>query len=233
MRTKDPNLPFVLLNLAITADGKIATAERAPFSFSSPRDRQQMMELRASADAVMNGARTADLNPITMGPGPAKYRRRRLRRGLAEYNLRVIASGSGTIDPGAAVFKKRFSPIIILTTHRAGPGRLKVLRQAADEVKIFGTTVLDFRRAFRWLYRKRNVRRLLCEGGGEINDALFRAGLVDELRLTVSPLICGGRAAPTICDGIGFPSLVKVAKLKLQSVQRHGEEMFFVFRVAP
>jgi riboflavin biosynthesis pyrimidine reductase len=67
----------------------------------------------------MAGARTADLNPINMGPGPAKYRRLRLRRGLAEFNLRVIVSRSGTVNPGAEIFRRRFSPIIILTTRRA------------------------------------------------------------------------------------------------------------------
>ncbi len=229
-KTKKSKLPFVLLNLAITADGKIATAQRAPFSFSSPRDHEHMMELRATVDAVMNGARTVDLNPVTMGPGGDKYRRTRVRRGLPEYNLRVIASGAGTLDPQAEIFRRRFSPIIVLTTRRAGARRLARLRAVADEVKVFGERELDFRRAFRWLRQKWNVRRLLCEGGGEIDDALFRAGLVDELHLTICPKICGGRHAPTICDGVGFPTLAKAALLDLRSVKRHGDEMFFVFR---
>ena len=77
------SLPFVLINMAMTADGKIATANRLVSSFGSPRDQDHLLRLRATADAVMAGARTADLNPINMGPGPAKYRRLRLRRGLA------------------------------------------------------------------------------------------------------------------------------------------------------
>ena len=223
-------MPFVLLNLAMTADGKIATAERAPFSFSSPRDREHMLELRATVDAVMNGARTADLNEISMGPGPEKYRRERLRRGLSEYNLRVIVSGGGTVDPAAKVFKLRFSPIVILTTRRAGARRIRALREVADEVKEFGTDELDFRAAFRWLREKLNVRRLLCEGGGEIDDALFRAGLVDELHLTICPKICGGRSAPTICDGRGFPTLARAVPMRLHSAKRYEGELFLVYR---
>ena len=55
--------------MAMTADGKIATANRTVSSFSSRRDQQHLLNLRATADAVMAGARTVDLNPITMGPG--------------------------------------------------------------------------------------------------------------------------------------------------------------------
>ena len=115
--------------MAMTADGKIATANRAVSSFTSARDHEHLLELRATADAVMAGARTVDSAPINLGPGPAKYRRQRLKRGLAEFNLRVIVSRSGSVNPRAKVFQQRFSPIIILTTRRAGAGRLKQLRR--------------------------------------------------------------------------------------------------------
>ena len=80
-------LPFVLVNMAMTADGKIATANRVVSSFSSRRDQKHLLELRATADAVMAGARTADLNAVNLGPGPAKYRHRRVRRSLLKRQL--------------------------------------------------------------------------------------------------------------------------------------------------
>ena len=141
----------VLLNVAMTADGKLATANRAVSSFSSPRDQELLLQLRATADAVMSGARTVDLNPVNLGPGAAKYRALRRRRGLAEYNLRIIVSGSGSVDPRAEIFRHKFSPIIILTTERAGAARLKRLRAIADDVKVCGKKDLDFRLALRWL----------------------------------------------------------------------------------
>jgi 2,5-diamino-6-(ribosylamino)-4(3H)-pyrimidinone 5'-phosphate reductase len=223
--------PYVLVNMAMTADGKITTANRAAASFSSPRDHEHMLELRATADAVMSGARTSDLNPVTLGPGAAKYRRLRLRRGLSEYNLRVIVSGSATVDPQAEVFRRKFSPIIILTTRRAPAARLRRLRAVGAEVKVCGATEVDFRRALPWLRAHWGVKRLLCEGGGELNDGLFRAGLVNELHLTVSPTVFGGRAAPTISDGLGAGTLARATQLELQSARRHGAEMFFIYRV--
>lgn len=228
---RETPLPFVLINMAMTADGKIATANRRISSFGSPRDQDHLLQLRATADAVMAGARTADLNAINMGPGPAKYRRLRMRRGLAEFNLRIIVSRSGTVDPAAEVFKHRFSPIIILTTHRASAARLKALRAVATEVKLCGAKEIDFSRALRWLRAKWGVRRLLCEGGAELNDAMFRAGIVNQLNLTVCPRVFGGRSAPTIADGLGAGSLALATQLELESARQCGNEMFLVYRV--
>src|SRR5579883_2234535 len=221
--------PFVFLNAAMTADGKLAPATRRFVPFAGKRDQEHLLELRATADAVMSGARTIDLSPITLSPGPAKYRRLRSRRSLDEYNLRVVVSGSGTVSPRAKIFKHRFSPIIILTTERAGPTRLKRLRAVADDVVLCGKQELDFAFALRWLREKWGVKRLLCEGGGEVNAALFEAGLVDEVHLTVAPIIFGGRNAPTLSDGRGFTRLADAAQLTLKSQKRVGDELFLVY----
>ena len=222
-------LPFVLINMAMTADGKIATANRAVSSFGSKRDHDNLLALRATADAVMCGARTADLNDINLGPGPAKYRKLRLSRGLAEYNLRIIVSGSGSINPRAEIFKHRFSPIIILTTEQMSLATRRRLHKLGVEIKICGRREINFRIALHWLRAQWKVTRLLCEGGGELNTALFRAGLVNELHLTVCPKIFGGRIAPTIADGEGFSKLADASQLKLKSARRIGDEMFLVY----
>jgi len=219
----------VLVNMAMTADGKIATANRVVSSFTSARDHGYLLELRATAGAVMAGARTVDSAAINLGPGPAKYRRQRLKRGLAEYNLRIIVSRSGSVNPRAEVFRQRFSPIIILTTRRAGAGRLRQLRALADEVRICGREKITFRAAFRWLRKQWRVKRLVCEGGGELNNALFRAGLVDELHLTINPKIFGGRNAPTIADGQGFNRLFRAKQFRLESIRPVNGELFTVW----
>src|SRR5262245_15917130 len=110
--------------MAMTADGKIASANRAIRSFSSRRDFRHLLDLRTTADAVMCGARTLDSDAVNLGPGGRRYRRKRIRRGLAEYNLRIIVSGAGTIDSRAAIFKDRSSPIVLLTTQRVPEHRL-------------------------------------------------------------------------------------------------------------
>jgi len=212
--------------MAMTADGKIATANRAVSTFGSKRDHEHLLELRATADAVMAGAATVNAAPINLGPGALKFRRGRLKNGLAEYNLRVIVSGSGSINPDAEIFRKKFSPVIILTTQRVSEKKLKQLRAVADEVKICGETEIDFQAALRWLREKWKVKRLLCEGGGELNDSMFRAGLVDEVHLTICPKIFGGRQAPTIADGLGAESLAQTVEFRCTSARQINGELF-------
>jgi riboflavin-specific deaminase-like protein len=226
------DLPFVFSNFAMTADGKIAFASDHFVPFSSPRDREHMMELRATADAVISGARTVEPAGVKLGPGNAKYRRLRQRHGLSEYNLRVIASGSGSVDPEADIFRHRFSPIIVLTSRRASRKKIDALKAVADDVAAFGNDKIDFRAAFRWLRKRWKIRRLLCEGGGELHGALIGADLVDELHLTVCPRIFGGKNTPTVADGDGIPSLADARQFKLTSFERVDDEVFTVWRRA-
>jgi riboflavin-specific deaminase-like protein len=219
--------------MAMTADGKIATANRAIGSFGSRRDHDHLLALRATADAVLCGASTAGGENISLGPGPARFRKRRLRRGLAEFNLRIVASGSAGLPPQSSLFEHRFSPILVLTTRQAAPEKVKALQEVADEVVCFGTNELDLEAALQWLHERWKVDRLICEGGGELNDAMFRAGLVDELHLTVCPKIFGGRQAPTIVEGAGFARLTGAADLELRSRRLEGREMFLVYDVLP
>jgi riboflavin-specific deaminase-like protein len=222
----------VLLNVAMTADGKLAPANRKFMPFGSRHDLELLLELRSRCDAVMSGARTVDLYPVNLGPGPKRFREKRLRRGLAEYNLRVVVSGSGSLNPSAEIFKTRFSPIIVLTSEKISRHRLKALRRVATEVEVFGKDELDFRAAVTWLEEKWQVRTLVCEGGGEVNDGMLRANMVDEIYCTICGWIFGGEHAPTLADGRGAQKLSAAIDLKLKSKKQIGDELYLVYTVA-
>ena len=229
LKSKNSKLPFVLVNMAMTADGKIATANRGVHSFGSRGDLEHLYELRATADAILCGTRTIEISQSILGNGGEKFRKLRLKNGLAEYPLRIIVSGSGSINLNATIFRKRFSPIIVLTTRRASVDRLQLLAAQVDQLKICGGAELNLPAALRWLRREWNVKRLLCEGGGDMNDALFRAGLVDEINLTICPKIFGGRTAPTISEGPGFQHLAEAEGFRIQSIKQFEGELFTVF----
>jgi 2,5-diamino-6-(ribosylamino)-4(3H)-pyrimidinone 5'-phosphate reductase len=222
-------VPFLFVNVAITADGKIAPPSRHFVPFSSKRDQQFLMELRTRADAVMCGARTVDMGKVDLGPGAPKYRKMRLKNGFSEYNIRVIVSGSASLNPKAYIFTKRFSPIIVLVSAKAPPQRIAALRKVADDVHISGSNGVDFPEALVYLRQKWGIKKLLCEGGGEVNSELFRQKLVDELYLTICPVIFGGHNAPTLSDGQGIEKLEDATQLRLKRFERIGDELFCVF----
>jgi len=222
-------LPFVFLNAAVTADGKLAFADGSFEPFGSKRDHDLLLELRVRADAVMTGALTVNQYPVTLSPGPARYRRQRRSQGRAEYNLRVVVSGSGSVNPKAELFRHHFSPIIILTTDRISSARSKRLRDQGAVVEVCGEREINFRYALAWLKRKWHVNHLLCEGGGTLNDALLGAGLVQEINLTLCPFIFGGASSPTLADGSGVSLLRLAHPFRLKSLQRHGQELYLTF----
>ncbi|MGY8672119.1 MAG: RibD family protein [Verrucomicrobiia bacterium] len=222
--------PQIILNLAISADGKIASANRRVNHFSGAADEHQLYTLRATVDGIMNGARTVDSAPVKMDAGPAKFRRLRLKSGLSEQPLRIVISGSGSLRSDAEIFQHTFSPIVVVTSQRCRAKDRQRLENLATTVIVAGRNQIDLPQAITEIQERWPVKRLLCEGGGALNDALFRADLVDEINLTVCPVLIGGKSAPTLSDGEGFANLSEARRFELVSRKRRGDEMFLRYR---
>lgn len=226
--------PFVALNMAMSADGKVATVNRAVTSFGSPRDLAHLYELRATADAIVCGSRTVEETAATLGNGGDIYLKMRHEAGLASYPVRVIVSGSGSIASDIPLWKAHLpSPVVVLTSSRAPTVELDRLRGLAHKVWVSPTPEIDFAAAFAWLAAHYRAQRLMAEGGPTLNDALFRSNLVDELHLTICPRLVGGRDAPTIADGLGQSTLTHASQLKLTHRQARRGEIFLTYRRQP
>lgn len=225
--------PFLRLNMAMTADGKIANATRSIHTFGSPRDARHLYELRAGSDAILCAARTIEETGATLGNGGDAFGRMRVRNGRAPYPIRIVVSGSASVSPDAEIWKHRFSPIHLWTGPRANEECLANLRSRADHVWISPGDPLDLAAALEHLATGHGVRDVIAEGGSQLNDALFRAGLVDEVHLTLCPLLFGGRSAPTISDGLGVSRLLDAARFTLKSVRRRGGEFFLIYSRLP
>ena len=227
-RARLADRPFVRLNLAITADGKIATANRAISSFGSRRDLLHLYQLRKNADAILCGATTINAENADLGPGPATSRVPSSSK--TKLPLRVIVSGRGRVDIAARLFRRPFGPIVVLTTERVAPARRRQLQSVAQQVHVCGASQVDFPTTLRWLRSEWNVHQLLCEGGSQVNAALFEADLVDEVQLTICPWIVGGGQAPTLADGRGVAVLAHASAWQLHRARRLDKELFLIYR---
>ncbi len=216
--------PHVVVNMAMTADGKITSAAREYPTFTSRHDKRMMDRLRAEADAILVGAGTlrADDPPLKVrDPEMLEYRR---SLGKAEGLLRVVVSGSARLDPRARFFRDTAAAGRIVATVEDAPSeRLDELERMAVVWKV-GRGRVDLPELLRRL-RQRGVERLLVEGGGELNWEFVRDDLLDELYVTIAPTLLGGRAAPTLLEGEGFPMNGR-RRLELVGVERHGDEVY-------
>ena len=161
-----PERPFVLINMAMSADGKIASTDRQLISLGTKRDHDHLLKLRSTVDTVMCGSRTIESGNITMDAGGKKYEQKRVSNGLAKQNLRVLISGSGSIKTTAKIFQNRNSPIIIFVSKQAPPKHLEKLKKVANEVIVYGNKTVSLGQSLKYLSQKWNSKRLLCEGGG-------------------------------------------------------------------
>jgi len=189
--------PFVLAHFAMTADGKISTRAFTPARFTSPADKRRLQETRAEADAVLAGRGTVAADSMSMGLSARDLRGARVARGLPPVPLRVIVSNAGRFDLGWKVFHYAASPLVIFSTTRM-PERLRSEIARHAELFLFRGRAVDCPRALQILRSDFGVKRLVCEGGGTLLRTLAEQDLVDGIRLTIAPVIFGGRRAPTL-----------------------------------
>lgn len=215
--------------MAMSLDGKVTSTSREPTAFTGAEDRRRLIEIRARADALVVGATTAALDYETMGIADAELRAERVRRGQREHPLRVIVSGSLAIPSSAKVFHAPVAPLILACSACAPRARRARLAPLAHLLEC-GHDEVDMRRLFGILASDYRCRTILCEGGPTLNDALFRAGLVDELFLTVVPRVVGGHTAPTLVEGKGVARLADAANGRLLSCRRGKVEWFLHYR---
>ena len=217
--------PFVIANFVSTLDGVVSyqikgRAGGSTISGSDPADRFIMGLLRASADAVIVGARTVqDVGPECLWLPEhtypdAKHLYREYRANVLhkpEYPLLVVVSGSGKLELERAIFHTPEMRAVVITTSagwdalaRAGATKLPSV-----EIHVLDAScgTIDPLAILRLLYTQLGIRRLLHEGGPTLFGQFLKAEAVNELFLTLSPQIAGRGSAtirPALVQGTEF-----------------------------
>ncbi|MEO3857442.1 pyrimidine reductase family protein [Acrocarpospora sp. B8E8] len=193
-----PRAAWLRLNMVSSADGG-AWLKGVSGGLSGAGDKRIFGLLRGLADVILAGAATVRVE----GYGPVEPREswRALRVGRSAAPPIAVVTRRLDLDLGGPLFAdtEPSARTIVFTTEAAPKDRRREAARSA-EVVVAGDERVDLVRATREL-RARGLGRILCEGGPRLNAQLSAAGLVDELCLTVSPLLIGGDAA-RISNGI-------------------------------
>ncbi|MCX6465119.1 MAG: pyrimidine reductase family protein [Pseudonocardiales bacterium] len=189
----DPGRPYVRVNFVASADGAVSVDGRSG-GLGSDGDRRVFGLLREHCDVVLVGAGTARAED---------YRgARRPTRGKDTPPPIAVVTGSADLDPGASLFTDTHVPPLVLTTARAPAERRDRLAAAGADV-----AVLDDLEPATLLAElgRRGLHRVLCEGGPSLFGAFVAADAVDELCLTVAPLLAAGDAGRIATGPAGTP----------------------------
>jgi 2,5-diamino-6-(ribosylamino)-4(3H)-pyrimidinone 5'-phosphate reductase len=205
----------------MTVDGKIATT-CGNSRISSRLDLLRVHELRSSVDAILVGISTVLVdNPLLTV--------RLIKRNKGTDPVRVIVDSHARIPIESRILKTAHRiETIVFVSERANEIKIRLVRSAGAIVIIAGAQTVDLLSALSYL-KKMGFKKILVEGGGEINWSLLRLGVVSELIVTISPKIVGGRSATTLVEGDGYENISQAIDMELKKVQRqkNGELVLF------
>ncbi|MDQ1261501.1 MAG: 2,5-diamino-6-(ribosylamino)-4(3H)-pyrimidinone 5-phosphate reductase [Euryarchaeota archaeon] len=209
--------PFVFINSAMSADGKISSFERSQVRISGQADKTRVDLLRAESDAIMVGVGTVLADDPSLKVKSQSSREARRTKGWPENPLRIVADSWARTPPSARVLGPG---CIMAVTGCAPQERLDRLTSTKSEIIVCGKEQVDLRELFSHLFDI-GVKRLMVEGGATLNWSLLKLGLVDELYVYIGAMLICGENAPTLVDGPGFKE--HFPRLTLSSVQRLDE----------
>ena len=205
--------PFIHVNCAMSADGKIAGSNRKQVRISSDEDKQRVKNLRRQYDAILVGVGTVLADDPHLTVKGATYE---------ENPVRIVLDSHGRIPPEARVLDDR-APTIIVTNNECTKdwgSNVTVIRGGSGRINL--TDVLHI------LAKDLGIENMIVEGGGEVIASFFREKLVDRYSVVVGGLLIGGRTSPTPADGDGWPAPEGV-KLSLDSAEVLGNGALLTF----
>lgn len=206
--------PYVILSAAISLDGKIAT-KIGDSELSSKLDKIRVHKLRSKVDAVLIGYNTLRLDDPLLS----------VRYAIGKNPVRIILDSRGKISSKSKIIKtcKKISTIIAVSKN-ISTKNLQRLQKLPLEIIIAGSTQVNLKQLLKQLVQ-RKIKKLLVEGGGIINWEFVKQGLFDEIIITVTPFIIGGKKSVTFVEGNGFSKITKSTKLKLRNVKQQKNEL--------
>lgn len=205
--------PYVIVNMVSAADGKV-TIEGTERGLGSKSDQLLMRELRVHADVVLNGAGTLRASGTSSRLDAEYLERLRLERGKTARPVAAVISRSGDLPLERAFFTSdAFEAVVFLSSAAPAARRAAIAATGRPVVDVPPGKELVF--ALRHMREALGCALLLVEGGPRLNGDLLAAGAIDELFLTLGPVLVGGGAPRTAIENDVPPSIAGSTPLDL------------------
>jgi 2,5-diamino-6-(ribosylamino)-4(3H)-pyrimidinone 5'-phosphate reductase len=223
--------PYVFVNVATSADGKLSTRERRQVKISGKNDFSRVDRLKAGSDAIMVGIGTVLADDPSLTVKSPELKAERKGKGMDEHPVRIVVDSRLRIPIASSVLHKGEGKRIIACAGCADSGRIDERKELATII-VCGETEVDLTCLLEKLYDM-GIRRLMVEGGGSIIWSLMSAGLVDQLTCFIGNIIIGGKEAPTLADGTGFIHESEFVRLELAGLERMDDGVLLTWNVLP
>lgn len=206
----------VIINCAMSADGKIALRTRKQTRISNETDKRRVHRLRNSVDAILVGIETvlADDPKLTVN---TKYVRR------PRHPLRIVLDSTGR-TPRRAMVLDGTAKTLMVTNDKSKKEfpNAEVIRCGRDEI--------DLKRLIRIL-EKRGMKSLLVEGGSKVIWSFLESRIADEVNIFIGSMVIGSEVAPTPAGGKGAPDEKSMVALRLKGVKALGNGVLVSYEV--
>lgn len=224
LKHRRTGLPAVIVKVAMSLDGRIASASGDARWVSGPEARDWVHRLRTRVDAVVVGSGTqlADDPALTARPAGIE---------APHQPARIVVDSRGRTPPTARLFSEAGGPVLIATVEEASPAWRAAIEARGGEVLTLpaeagpnGTQHVDLRALLAAL-GDRGMLNVMVEGGGVLLGALFDRRLVDRLYAVIAPVVIGAAAAPSAVSGRGAQVMREAPRLRDLAVSRLGEDV--------
>jgi 5-amino-6-(5-phosphoribosylamino)uracil reductase len=225
------NRPQTTAILAMTADGKIADFQRSPARFGSTNDKIHLEKQVSLVDGVLFGADTLRAYGTTMSISDPQLLQMRIERSQQLQPVQIVVSASGNLDSQWRFFQQSI-PRWLLTVPRGA--KLWRDKKEFERILVIHNTK-ESQSTINWIstfvqLQQLGLNKLAILGGGELLASLLAEDLIDDLWLTICPVIFGGKNSPTPVGGMGLLQS-QGKKLQLLEVKQLEQELFVHYRV--
>jgi 5-amino-6-(5-phosphoribosylamino)uracil reductase len=214
------NRPYVLLSAAMSADGYLDDSAGQRLVLSDAEDLDQVDAVRASCDAILVGAGTVRRDNPGLRVRSAARREERQGRGWPASPVRVTLTSGGSLDPAARFFAGDGTDKLVYLPDPAAGRERERLGPVATVIGCGSSLSLPAMLAD---LAGRGISRLMVEGGAAVLGQFLTAGLADEFRLAIAPLLVADESAPRLVRGRpGAPAVSWPDGLRLTEVSQVG-----------